>query len=182
MHSLAKFIYYKLLGWTVTGNVNLSRDAIKKAVLIAAPHTSWQDFFIGLLLRNVIDVKCHFIAKKELFVGPLGWYLKKIGGTSIDRTPGQNKVDAIARMFENKSEFRLALSPEGTRKKVEKWKTGFYYIALKANVPIIMFTLDFKNKQNHISPPFFPTGNIDEDFKVMRDFYQGVIGKIPDCS
>lgn len=182
MRSLAKFIYFKLLGWKVTGNVNLSKDTIKKAVLIAAPHTSWHDFFIGLLLRKIIDVKCHFIGKKELFVGPLAWYLKKIGGSPLDRTPGQNKVDAIAQMFENKEEFRLALSPEGTRKKVEKWKTGFYYIALKAKVPIIMFTLDFKNKQNHISNPFFPTGNIEKDLKFMHDFYKGVIGKIPEYS
>lgn len=182
MRLLAKFIYFKLLGWTVTGNTNLSQDTIKKAVLIAVPHTSWQDFFIGLLLRKVIDVKCHFIAKKELFVGPLGWYFRKIGGSPLDRTSGQNKVDAIAQMFNDKQEFRLALSPEGTRKKVEKWKTGFYYIALKAKVPIIMFTLDFKNKKNHISNPFFPTGNIEKDLKYMHNFYQGVIGKIPEYS
>ena len=182
MRSLAKFIYFKLLGWKVTGNVNLSQDTVKKAVLIAAPHTSWHDFFIGLLLRKVIDVKCHFIGKKELFVGPLGWYLKKIGGSPLDRTSGQNKVEAIAQMFENKEEFRLALSPEGTRKKVEKWRTGFYYIALKAKVPIIMFTLDFKNKQNHISKPFYPTGDIEKDLKFMHDFYHGVIGKIPEYS
>lgn len=182
MRSLAKFIYFKLLGWKVTGNVNLSQDTVKKAVLIAAPHTSWHDFFIGLLLRKVIDVKCHFIGKKELFVGPLGWYLKKIGGSPLDRTSGQNKVEAIAQMFENKEEFRLALSPEGTRKKVEKWRTGFYYIALKAKVPIIMFTLDFKNKQNHISKPFYPTGDIEKDLKFMHDFYHGVMGKIPEYS
>ena len=182
MRFLAKFIYYKILGWRITGNANLSKDTVKKAVLIAAPHTSWHDFFIGLLLRKVIDVKCHFIGKKELFVGPLGWYLKKIGGSPLDRTSGQNKVEAIAQMFENKEEFRLALSPEGTRKKVEKWRTGFYYIALKAKVPIIMFTLDFKNKQNHISKPFYPTGDIEKDLKFMHDFYHGVMGKIPEYS
>lgn len=182
MRFLANFIYYKILGWKVTGNISISRKSIKKAVIIAAPHTSWHDFYIGLLLRKVLDIKCHFIGKKELFVGPLGWYLKRVGGSPLDRTSGQNKVDAIAEMFEGKEEFRLALSPEGTRKKVSKWKTGFYYIALKAKVPIIMFTLDFKNKTNHISNPFFPTGNIEDDLKFMRDFYDGVIGKVPEYS
>ena len=112
----------------------------------------------------------------------MGWYLKKIGGSPLDRTSGQNKVEAIAELFKDKEEFRLALSPEGTRKKVEKWKTGFYYIAIKANVPIIMFTFDFENKKNHISNPFYPTGNIEKDLKFMRDFYRGVIGKIPEYS
>ncbi|MCB0432157.1 MAG: acyltransferase, partial [Mangrovimonas sp.] len=85
-------------------------------------------------------------------------------------------------LFEGKEEFRLALSPEGTRNKVTTWKTGFYYIALKAKVPIIMFTLDFQNKRNHVSNPFFPSGNIEKDLKIMRDFYDGVIGKIPEYS
>ena len=182
MRFFAKFIYFKLLGWRVTGNTSFSKDTVKKAVLIAAPHTSWHDFFIALLLRKVVNLKSHFIAKKELFVGPLSWYMKRIGGSPLDRTSGQNKVEAIAQLFANKDEFRLALSPEGTRKKVDTWKTGFYYIALKAQVPIIMFTFDFKNKINHVSNPFFPTGNIEKDLKFMRDFYQGVIGKIPEYS
>lgn len=182
MPFLTKFIYHKLLGWKVTGNTTFSRESIKKAVIIAAPHTSWHDFYIGLLLRKVVNIKCHFIAKKELFVGPLGWYLRRVGGSPLDRTSGQNKVDAIADLFKSKEEFRLALSPEGTRKKVTNWKTGFYYIALKAKVPIIMFTLDFKNKRNHVSNPFFPTGNIENDLKTIRDFYEGVIGKKPEFS
>ncbi|HPF97717.1 MAG: 1-acyl-sn-glycerol-3-phosphate acyltransferase [Mangrovimonas sp.] len=182
MRFLAKFIYHTVLGWKVTGNDTFSRDSIKKAVIIAAPHTSWHDFYIGLLLRKVVNLKCHFIAKRELFVGPLGWYLKSVGGSPLDRTSGQNKVDAIAALFEGKEEFRLALSPEGTRNKVTTWKTGFYYIALKAKVPIIMFTLDFQNKRNHVSNPFFPSGNIEKDLKIMRDFYDGVIGKIPEYS
>jgi 1-acyl-sn-glycerol-3-phosphate acyltransferase len=179
---LSKFIYFKILGWQVTGNTTFSKDTIKKAVLIAAPHTSWHDFYIGLLLRGVVGIKSHFIGKKELFVGPLGWYLRWVGGSPVDRTSGQNKVQAIAQLFENKDEFRLALAPEGTRKKVNEWKTGFYYIALEAKVPIIMFTLDFKNKTNNVSEPFFATGNIEEDFKFMRKFYKNVVGKIPKYS
>ncbi|WP_338734069.1 1-acyl-sn-glycerol-3-phosphate acyltransferase [Mangrovimonas cancribranchiae] len=177
MRWLAKFIYFKLLGWKITGNTNFSKDTVKKAVLIAVPHTSWHDFYIGILLRKIVAIKVSFIAKRELFIGPLGWYLKRVGGSPLDRTSGQNKVEAIAKLFNGKDEFRLALAPEGTRKKVAKWKTGFYYIAKSANVPIIMFTLDFKHKQNHISEPFYPTNNIDADFAFMHQFFEGVKGK-----
>ena len=76
----------------------------------------------------------------------------------------------------------MALAPEGTRKKVDKWRTGFYYIAKTANVPIVMFTLDYKNKINHFSEPFYPTNDKDSDFKFMRDFYKGVVGKVPEYS
>jgi 1-acyl-sn-glycerol-3-phosphate acyltransferase len=182
MRWLAKFIYFKILGWNVLGNTDMSKDTVKKAVLIAVPHTSWHDFYIGVLLRKVIGVKSNFIGKKELFVGPFGWYLKSIGGAPVDRGANENKVEAIAKLFENRDEFRLALAPEGTRKKVDKWRTGFYYIAKAANVPIIMFTLDFGNKQNRISEPFYPTDDIEADFAFMKNFFKGVKGKIPEYS
>ena len=178
MRWLAKLIYFKLLGWTIVGNTNFSKDTIKKAVIIAVPHTSWHDFYIGLLLRKVVDIKVNFIGKKELFMWPFGLYFKAVGGRPIDRTPGQNKVESIVKLFEDEQEFRLALAPEGTRKKVDQWKTGFYYIAKAAKVPIIMFSLDFKNKQNKISAPFYPTNDKDADFKFMKAFYDGVVGKV----
>ena len=178
MYWLSKFIYYKLLGWKIVGNTNFSKDSIKKAVIIAVPHTSWHDFYIGILLRKVVNIRVNFIGKKELFRWPFGYYFKAIGGRPIDRTPGQNKVQNIVKLFENEQEFRLALAPEGTRKKVEEWKTGFYYIAKAAKVPIIMFSLDFKNKQNKISEPFYPTDDKEADFKFMKSFYEGVEGKV----
>ena len=178
MRWLAKFIYFKILGWRVVGNTNFSKDTIKKAVIIAIPHTSWHDFYIGILLRKVVNIRVNFIGKKELFRWPFGYYFKAVGGRPIDRTPGQNKVDDIVKLFENEQEFRLALAPEGTRKKVDQWKTGFYYIAKAAKVPIIMFTLDFKNKQNKVSDPFYPTNDIEADFAFMKSFFAGVEGKV----
>jgi 1-acyl-sn-glycerol-3-phosphate acyltransferase len=178
MRWLAKFIYFKLMGWKVVGNTNFSKDAIKKAVIIAVPHTSWHDFFVGIFLRKVTGVKTNFVGKKELFVWPFGYYFRAVGGKALDRTSGQNKVEAIAKLFEDEDEFRLTLAPEGTRKKVEQWKTGFYYIAKAAKVPIIMFTLDFKNKQNKISEPFYPTDDLEADFKFMKSFFEGVEGKV----
>jgi len=182
MQWLAKFIYFKILGWKVVGNTDFSKDEIKKAVIIAAPHTSWHDFYMGVLLRAVLNVKTNFVGKKELFVFPLGWLFRLLGGAPIDRHTKENKVSAIAKLFSEKDEFRMTMSPEGTRKKVEKWRTGFYYIAKEAKVPIIMFTLDFENKQNKISEPFYPTDNVEKDFEFMHAFYKNVKGKIPEYS
>ena len=182
MRWLAKFIYFKILGWKIVGNTNFSKDTIKKSVIIAAPHTHWYDFFNGLLLRKIVNVKTNFIGKKELFKWPFGWYFRSVGGTPVIRKSNENQVEAIARLFKDKEEFRLTLAPEGTRKKVKEWRTGFYYIAKEAKVPIIMFTLDFKNKQNKVSEPFYTTDDVEADFKVIRNFYKDVVGKIPEYS
>lgn len=178
MRWLAKLIYFKILGWKVVGNTNFSKDSIKKAVLISAPHTHNFDFIIGLLLRKVVDLKSNYLGKKELFVWPIGYYFRAVGGVPVDRKNKENKVETIAKLFDDKEEFRLTLAPEGTRSRVDNWRTGFYYIAKKANVPIIMFTLDYQNKQNKVSRPFYPTDNIEEDFKYMKSFFNGVKGKI----
>ncbi|WP_370225440.1 1-acyl-sn-glycerol-3-phosphate acyltransferase [Mesoflavibacter sp.] len=178
MRWLAKLIYFKILGWKVVGNTNFSKDSIKKAVLISAPHTHNFDFIIGLLLRKVVDLKSNYLGKKELFVWPIGYYFRAVGGVPVDRKNKENKVETIAKLFDDKEEFRLTLAPEGTRSKVDNWRTGFYYIAKKANVPIIMFTLDYQNKQNKVSRPFYPTDNIEEDFKYMKSFFSDVKGKV----
>ena len=182
MQWLAKFFYFKILGWNVVGNTDISKNTIKKAVIIAAPHTSWHDFYIGVLLRSVLNVKTNFVGKKELFVFPIGWFFRMLGGAPIDRQNNGNKVQAIAKLFKEHDEFRMAMSPEGTRKKVKQWRTGFYYIAKEAKVPIIMFTLDFENKQNRISEPFYPTDDIQKDFEHIHKFFEGVKGKIPEYS
>ncbi len=123
-----------------------------------------------------------FVGKKGLFKWPYGWFFRAFGGVPVERKSNENQVDAIARLFSEKEEFRMAMAPEGTRKKVEEWRTGFYYIAKTAKVPIIMFTLDFKNKRNHFSEPFYTTDNKDADFKFIKKFYKGVLGKIPEYS
>lgn len=123
-----------------------------------------------------MDIK--FVAKKELFKPPFGWYFRWMGGTALDRTAGQNKVDSIAALFRKKEEFRLAIAPEGTRKKVTDWKTGFYYIAKTADVPIVMIAFDFGNKLVKISKPLFTTDDKDLDFEKIRGFYKEVTGKV----
>lgn len=176
MNWLARLIFFRLMGWKLEGS--LPAD-LKKAVFIVVPHTSWHDFYMGLLVRRILDAKIQFLAKKELFKPPFGWYFKWMGGISLDRTAGQKKVDQIAKIFDQKEKLYLALSPEGTRKKVEEWKTGFYYIAKSANVPIVMVAFDFGKKLVRVSQPFSPSADKEQDFKTMKLFYKGVIGKKP---
>ncbi len=180
MSKLSKFIYYKLLGWKVTGFNDF--DSVKKAVIIAVPHTSWVDFPMGILLRSTLKIETNYVGKKGLFKFPHGWFFRMLGGAPVERRNNENQVDAIARLFHEKDLFRMTMAPEGTRKKVEEWRTGFYYIAKAANVPIIMFTLDFAKKENRFSEPFYPTDDKAADFKFMKAFYKDVIGKVPEYS
>ena len=147
MFLLTKFIFNKLLKWKVVGNTNL----LKKCIIIAAPHTHWQDLFIAIMARKVIQQEINFIGKKELFKFPLGYFFKMMGGKPVERGSKSNNVKLIADIFKKNDLFRLALSPEGTRTKVDKWKTGFYYIAKEANVPVISASLNFKDKEIKIS-------------------------------
>jgi 1-acyl-sn-glycerol-3-phosphate acyltransferase len=117
-----------------------------------------------------------------LFLFPFGYYFRAVGGAPLDRSGGKNNVDATAEVFEKHDVFRLALSPEGTRKKVTELRTGFYYIALKAKVPIIPVAFDFGKKEVKIGDAFMPSGNYENDMKIVLPFYKGVIGKIPERS
>lgn len=182
MRFLTKFIYFNILGWKVKGNVSFSTEKLKKCIIIPVPHTSWHDFYIGILLRSVCGVNTSFLAKKELFFFPLSIILKWLNFTPVDRFKKGNKVDKIASIFSEHSEFRIGLAPEGTRAKVDKLRTGFYHIAKKANIPIIMVTLDYKNKTNTISEPFHLTNDITNDFKFIESFFKGIEGKVKDRS
>ena len=178
MQWFSRFIYFKILGWKVVGFLDF--DNVKKAVIIAAPHTSWVDFPLGILLRSVLGIKTNFVGKKELFKFPHGWIFRALGGAPVERKNNQNQVEAIAKLFENHDRFRMAMSPEGTRKKVAQWRTGFYYIAKAANVPILMITLDFGKKENKISEPFYSTDDKAADFKFMKNYFKDAIGKVPE--
>lgn len=171
---LTKIIFFRILGWKIIGKFD---PQLKKSVVIVVPHTSWHDFYIGAFARIMVKVDINYVGKKELFRPPFGWYFRWMGGAPLDRSKTQNKVDAISEIFKIKDEFRLAIAPEGTRKKVERWKTGFYYIAMKANVPIIPVAFDYKTKTVIINEPFYPTGNIDSDIKKLAAFYKNVEGK-----
>ena len=174
--NIYELVFYKLLGWKIIGDFN--KEKIKKAVIIVVPHTSWHDFYIGVFVRKLLKTNINFVGKKELFIWPFGYYFRWMGGEPLDRSSNQNKVEAITKIFNTKKEFRLALAPEGTRKQVDAWRTGFYYIAHSAKVPIFPVSFDFKTKTVTISSPFYTTGDIEKDTKFLKKIYKGIVGKV----
>ena len=174
MHQIAKFIFYKLMGWKLIGNF----PKIDKCVVIVAPHTSNLDFFLGLLVRRVLNEKFNFIAKSSLFKWPFGWYFRKVGGMPVDRSKNNNFVTACAELIQKSEKVHLTLAPEGTRKRVEKWKTGFYYIAKEADVPIVLVAFDYGKKQIKVSEPQHTSDDIAKDFEVYKTFYEGTSGRV----
>ncbi|OXA90954.1 1-acyl-sn-glycerol-3-phosphate acyltransferase [Flavobacterium hercynium] len=175
--NIYKFIFFKLMGWKIVGMENA---AVKKCVLMVLPHTSNHDFYLGIFTRGISGLEMNWVGKKELFKFPWGFYFRSVGGEPLDRSGGLNKVDAIASIFDRKEVFRLAVAPEGTRKKVTELRSGFYYIALKANVPIVPVAFDWGKKQVAFGEAFFPTGDYAADIQILRKFYEGVSGKIPE--
>jgi len=178
LHALSKFIFFRVMRW----NFNGVFPDIKKCVVIVIPHTHWHDFTLGVLVRKVLNREINYIGKKSLFRPPYGWFFRWMGGTPVDRSKNQKLVDAVAEVFEKKEIFRFALAPEGTRKKVKELKTGFYFIAKKAKVPIVMVAFDFGKKQVKFSKPLWTSDTIEDDFKKVKAFYKGVKGKIPEYS
>lgn len=178
MKFLSKLILQHIMGWKVINDF----PSLDKYVIIAAPHTSWQDFPIGILVKFLKKAPINYIGKDSLFKSPFGFIFRWLGGAPVDRSKSTDKVQAIVDIFNSKDHFVLALSPEGTRQKVEKWKTGFYYIAKGAKVPVVMATLDFENKQVNISDPYNLTDNMESDMQHFRQYFKGVKGKHPELS
>ncbi len=178
MFRLFWLLYLKLTGWDT--NVRFPSN-IKKAVLIVGPHTSSWDFIMGLAYRSVSRVENgHFLGKAELFKPPFGWWFRWLGGTPVERKSSHNVVEQVTEIFNQHDEFVLALSPEGTRSKVEQLKTGFYHIAKSANVPIVMAGMDFGNKTLLYSEPFYPSNDEAADFIKIINFFGPIKGKRPE--
>lgn len=173
-----QLIFKNLMGWKLIGGF----PDLKKYVIIVVPHTSWHDFYMGILIRGVTGEKINYVGKKELFRPPFGWYFRWTGGAPIDRGKRSNTVDAIIDIFNEREEFRLSIAPEGTRKKVSTLKTGFYYVAKGAGVPIVMIALDFENKEVRIAEPFNPGDDMEADMQKIYDYFKGVKGKKPEYS
>jgi len=149
----------------------------KKYVLIFAPHTSWTDFAVGKIALTAMGIKPAFLMKKELFFFPLENYLRYLGGYPVDRKRAHKLTETLAEYIKEKEEIVLLIAPEGTRKKVETWKRGFYYIARNAGVPIALGYLDYRDKKGGIGPVFELTGNYDADLQEIQKFYRGMKGK-----
>ncbi len=165
----------RVLGW----RVQVTWPSTNKYVLIGAPHTSNLDFVYMLLFKFAIGLDPHWVGKDSMFRWPLGGLWNKIGGIPVNRRSRNNFVDQMVEAFRQRDEMILVISPEGTRSKVGYWKSGFYYIALGAGVPIMLGFLDFGRKMGGIGPAIMPTGDIQADFTFIRNFYAGMKGRHP---
>jgi 1-acyl-sn-glycerol-3-phosphate acyltransferase len=168
-------IILHLIGW----RTHAIRPHTSQYVIIGAPHTSNWDFGLMLLLMAAEQLPIRFMAKDSLFRGPLGPVMRSLGGIPVNRRERTNLVDQIVAKFDEFDDLIVGVAPEGTRSKVSHWKTGFYYIALKAKVPIAMAYLDYGNKIIGVGPNFMPGGDLKADFEIIREFYAGVVGKNP---
>ncbi len=177
MSWFSEFILCRLLGWKI---INDFPHHLDKYIIIAGPHTSNWDFPLGVAVKFAKGLQNRFIGKHTLFKPPFGFIFRALGGQPVDRTKSTNMVDTMIEVFNQEDKFVFALSPEGTRKRVSKWKTGFYHVALGAKVPIVMATLDFGRKQVLIDEPYYPTGDKETDFKHFHEFFKDVKGKNPE--
>ncbi len=167
-----------LFGWKIEGGIP---PDLKKYVVIAVPHTSAWDFSLGVLSRNSIGVDIKYIGKKSLFKPPFGWLMYKLGGYPVDRSKTKNFVQSVVDIFDRHEEFAIALAPEGTREKVDKFRTGFYYIAKGAKVPILFVSFDYGRKVVKYDPKvFYPTDDAEADLDHIWNYYKGVQGKNPE--
>jgi len=169
-------IFLKMLGWSIGGKV----PDIKKFVIIAAPHTTNWDFPITLAITFVLKIKIYWMGKAEMFRWPFGAACRWLGGIPIDRSQSQNMVEQSIHAFKEMDNLIMIIPPEGSRKKVSYWKTGFYHIALGAKVPIVLGYLDYRRKTGGIGHTFCPTGNIEKDMQEIKAFYATITGKYQD--
>ena len=166
-------MFLKILGWRVEGEI----PPIKKFVMIAAPHTSNWDFPITLAVAFVLKIKICWMGKAAMFRWPFGASLRWLGGIPIDRGQSHHVVEQSVQAFKNWEKLILVVPPEGTRRKVHYWKTGFYHIASGAGVPIVLGFLDYRRKAGGIGPTFYPTGHMEEDMPQIQAFYATITGK-----
>lgn len=168
----------RVLGWKLVGKIP---EDVRKCVIVVAPHTCIFDFIIGRFAYFALDTPVKFLIKKEFFDNPfLNKLLIKLGGIPIDRNKNNNYVQNVAALFDEYDDLNIVITPEGTRKLVKQWKRGFYYIALRAKVPIVMGFLDFKTKELGFGPIIYPSGDYDADWKLIKAFYRGITAKHPD--
>lgn len=155
---------------------------ITQCIIIEAPHTSTWDFFWGKMYFTKRGVKAYFLIKKEMFFFPFVRLLKAAGGLPVDRQRASHLVDDLANTLKQRPEINLVLTPEATRKPVTKWKHGFFYIALKTGLPVIVSYIDYKKREMGILEVFRPTPdmNVDVELKRIKKLYQGITAKYPE--
>jgi 1-acyl-sn-glycerol-3-phosphate acyltransferase len=165
----------KLFGW----NSILAPAPGKKFVALGYPHTSNWDFIPAIAWAWSTGLKMNFIGKASLFKGLMGPIMKRLGGIPLERDKSKNFVDQIVEIIKSRDEIALIIAAEGTRSKAEYWRSGFYYMALEANVPIGLAYLDWKRREIGIKQYLMPTGDLEKDFEIIKAYYQDVTGREP---
>lgn len=173
--SICSFVL-RLLGWQPEGRT----PAAKRFVLIAAPHTSNWDLGLLLAFGQVYGVRVSWMGKHTLFRGPMGWVMRKVGGVPVRRDRSNDLVSQMARVIEESDGIALTVPAEGTRDYTSHWKSGFYHIARKAEVPVVLGFLDYARKRGGFGPEIILTGNVRDDMDEIRSFYSGKQGRYPD--
>lgn len=175
MRKTLALLILKLFGWTLA--VQLPKE--KKFILIGAPHTSNWDLPLALLAFWTLKVKIYWLAKIQLFRGPLYYLFTALGGIPVDRSTPHGFIQQIAERFKRSEALIIGLAPEGTRSKTKYWKSGFYHIALTAGVPICLGYIDYRTRTVGFKQLLYPSGDISADMKIIADFYQNIKGKKP---
>jgi 1-acyl-sn-glycerol-3-phosphate acyltransferase len=164
-----------LFGWRIDGAL----PNLPKLVAIVAPHTSNWDFFIGICAIFALGIRVNWIGKHTLFRWPFGGFMRWLGGVPVDRDASSGRVAKIVALMRESDRFILGLSPEGTRKRMQRWKSGFYHVAVGVDVPVLLTYLDYSTKSVGIGPTFTPTGDEQADLASMRTFYKEQWAKYP---
>lgn len=167
---------YQLAGWRPDGRL----PAERKFVIMGACHTSNWDFLVFLGTVHALGRQVRFIGKHSLFKWPMGGFMRALGGVPVDRSSRQDLVSQIVAQFDAHDDFALVVAAEGTRSRTTEWKTGFYQIALKAGVPIVVAGPDYPTKRGVIGPIIHPTGNYEEDMKPAFAFYRTITPRHPE--
>lgn len=167
----------KVLGWKVINNFP---QEVKKAVVIAAPHTSNWDFIMGFLAYKAIGIHARYLMKKEAFFFPIAYFLKRMGAIPVDRRPGNHVVDDIVEEINSAQRFVLTITPEGTRSKVGQWKDGFYRICNRAQIPLYLAKIDFDKKELGVLQQFEISGDFEEDIKKIKAHYKAEMARHPE--
>ncbi len=167
----------RLFGWRAVGKVP---KGFRKYVIIAAPHTSYWDFPLFVLIVFALRMNLNVFIKHTLFIGPLGWFLRYCGGVPVDRRAAGARVRQTVQEFEKNDDMVLLITPEGTRSPQPNWKTGFYHIASEANVPIAIAFVDTAARRAGIDHFFTPTGDLDKDLSEIKAFYDARRGLKPE--
>lgn len=165
----------RLSGWRIEGEV----PDLPKFLMVGAPHTSNWDYVLTLLVLGDLQADLHYVIKNSVVEGPFGSLIQKWGGISVDRANTQGFVQKMVEEFESRDTFILAIMPTGTRSAKKEWRSGFYYIALQAGVPVMLVTFDYGNKVMRLGPTIELSGDYEADLALIQSKYEGVRGKHP---